>query len=112
MKVAELEHNRWLAASYLFSKYSRMSKSSYFSSSNYNKNKERFDSRDKNDTVHICMTTNKGLKELYGKLTDKTRVGPKQKEGEDIKLVFRNDIEQLKEGLKYYQIKKDESNKQ
>ena len=52
------------------------------------------------------MTTNKGLKVLYTELANKANEGfivdKKAFEQENIKLTFRNDIEQLKETLKYF----------
>lgn len=106
MKIAEMEHNRWLAASYLLYKYSRLTKSAYFSENNFRTDKDKFNSSDSDSTLHICMTTNKGLKVLYTELANKANEGfiPDKKafEQENIKLTFRNDIEQLKETLKYF----------
>lgn len=109
MKLAELEHNRWLAATYLYYKPTRMSVSKYFAMNEDQFNGKRFKSRDAGTTIHICMTTNQGLKDLYKMLEEKsknTNIVKKENktkfDEESIKLVFRNDIEQLKEALKYF----------
>ena len=116
-KLAELEHNRWNAATYLFRKPTRMSLSHYFTVNEYQFNGKRFRSRDSGTTIHICMTTNEGLKNLYALLEEKkeSSVVPKDKkvdfEEESIKLVFENDIEQLKEALNYIVKDDEEKNK-
>ena len=87
-------------------KYSRLTKSAYFSENNFRTDKDKFNSSDSDSTLHICMTTNKGLKVLYTELANKANEGfiPDKKafEQENIKLTFRNDIEQLKETLKHF----------
>ena len=74
IKLAHLEHNRWLASSYLVHKYEQLELKRYEDS------RER---RDANNTRHVFMTTNAGLAKLYGI-------------GKDYKRCFLNDIDATK----------------
>ena len=78
IKLAHLEHNRWLASSYLVHKYEQLKLE------RYEKDGER---RDSNNTRHIFMTTNEGLVKLYNI-------------GQDYKRCFLNDIDATKASFK------------
>ncbi len=88
--LSELEHNRWLATSYLIYKYSQWSTSEHLETYGYS-NPHEYSTKSKNKTRHICMTTNKGLEKLYYLQTKKHKLA------EDVeaskKLCFLNDIE-------------------
>lgn len=86
IKLAMLEHNRWLATVYSLYQYAQMEKKSYTKDSK---------TKTAGETRHICMTTNKGLIDLYnyaikqGKPIDKAK-----------KLTLENDIDATREMLK------------
>ncbi len=86
IKLAMLEHNRWLATVYSLYQYAQMEKNSYTK-----------DSRTKTagDTRHICMTTNNGLLDLYDHAVKKGKPIDKAK-----KLTLENDIDATREMFK------------
>ena len=95
MKLAGLEHNRWLATSFLNHKYGQLSFEEHLEV-NLKNNKRRGKTKDPNETKHVCMVTNAGLKELRAKLISKdafkgTGVEPLDVKDVD-KLVYDNDI--------------------
>ena len=103
MMLAELEHKRWVATSYLYYKYGQWKPSCYVDPTNYSEDKNKFLTSDPSGTKHICMTTNNGLKELY-----KIQTSLDFKKGEEekaLKLTFGNDIQAIIDVLKYYQKK-------
>ena len=101
MMLAELEHNRWLATSYLLYKYGQWKPSSYVDPANYNEKKQKFITSNPSGTKHICMTTNNGLKKLY--IIQTTLDFKKDEEEKALKLTFGNDIQAIIDVLKYYQ---------
>lgn len=95
MKLAGLEHNRWLATSFLNHKYGQLSFEEHLEV-NLKNNKRRGKTKDPNETKHVCMVTNDGLRELRAKLISKdafkgTGVEPLDVKDVD-KLVYDNDI--------------------
>ena len=60
MHLAGLEHNRWLATSYVIHKYGQLEKEEFI---------KLFSTKAKEKTLNVCMTTNDGLHKLfeYGK---------------------------------------------
>ena len=64
IKIANLEHNRWLATNYLLLKAKPLDFDTYLKGDE-NKTKRN------EEHVHVCMTTNEGLQELYAKVKDK-----------------------------------------
>ena len=109
MKLAELEHNRWLASEYLFRKYGQRKKAKYLSQDNYNEAKARLETKNPSFTKHICMTTNKGLKDLYDEQLKLTFIFDKKKNLEKVtKLTFGNDIQSVIDVLKHFRKKKAE----
>lgn len=61
MKLARLEHNRWLGTMYSLYHQSQMPKSEYAQPQYAASNKSKTKGRER----HVCMTTNKGLRDLY-----------------------------------------------
>ena len=114
IKLAQLEHNRWVAASYILNKFSKWDKEFFIKfnqtlATNQIKDKKpKRDIADKgfktssNDAVHICMLTNSGLYNLKQHI-DKQKfdnVTEDSIKNQSYKLVFTNDINQIKEMLK------------
>lgn len=114
IKLAQLEHNRWVAASYILNKFSKWDKEFFIKfnqtlATNQIKDKKpKRDIADKgfktssNDAVHICMLTNSGLYNLKQHI-DKQKfdnVTEDSIKNQSFKLVFTNDINQIKEMLK------------
>ena len=64
VKLANLEHNRWMAANYMISKSRPMDIETYL--------KGKPDKTKSNEqTVHVCMITNEGLRVLYSSINDR-----------------------------------------
>ena len=114
IKLAQLEHNRWVAASYILNKFSKWDKEFFIKfnqtlATNQIKDKKpKRDIADKgfktssNDAVHICMLTNSGLYNLKQHI-DKQKFDNVTEDSikkQSYKLVFTNDINQIKEMLK------------
>ena len=106
MKLAELEHNRWLATSYLYSKYSQWNTTDYLAKSNYtfdDTNKVwKFRTKNDTNTKHICMTNNDGLKNLYKKQIAIDFAKDDRNEENAIKLTFINDVQAIIDALKVF----------
>ena len=107
IKLAQLEHNRWVAASYALHKFSKWDKDEFIKL-NQELNKKGdidvskgFKTR-LGDSMHACMLTNSRLYELRTSLNESTFDGVSQSDIEEqsYKLVFSNDIVQLREMLK------------
>lgn len=114
MKLAELEHNRWMASEYLFRKYGQRKKANYFSKTNYNEAKVKLETKNPSLTKHICMTTNRGLKDLYKEQIGLTFIkGPNKDKNKEncIKLTFGNDIQAVIDVLKHFRKKEEEAKK-
>ena len=110
MKLAELEHNRWMATSYLYYKYGQRKKVRYFDKANLKGTNGLYTSNPSR-TKHICMTTNQGLKDLYSKQTKLTFFENKTKSDEKcLKLTFTNDIQSIIDVLQYFQEKQKGEN--
>ena len=96
-RVAALEHNRWVATNYCLNKHSQAKISDYCTNNNAlieeNGSAWELDSKLDQKTKHICMTTNRGLLELYNKSKDDIKGDPNEVEKQVIKLVFDNDID-------------------
>lgn len=92
IKLANLEHNRWMAATYLNEKSIPFADDDNFLSFlNLNKGFEDGENKDLNtkmddETRHVCMISNQRLRKLYDKCLEKGY----KKAG--LKLVFLNDI--------------------
>jgi len=128
IKLAQLEHNRWVAASYVLNKFSKWDKQEFIKANqtlatNYKENKDnsikinqglaqkKEPERDiankgfktsSNDAVHICMLTNSGLYNLK-QFIDQQKFNNVTEESikkQSYKLIFTNDINQIKEMLK------------
>ena len=56
MHLAGLEHNRWMATAYVINKYSQLEKDTFTSV---------FETKAKEKTLNVCMTTNDGIHKLY-----------------------------------------------
>ena len=100
MKLARVEHNRWLATNYSLYKTAPMKKQEY-REEYIPLNKARTPGHER----HACMTTNKGLRDLYKfsikhELTQKeVEEGKKEivmSETEAKKLTYDNDISIMK----------------
>lgn len=108
MKLAELEHNRWLATSYLLNKYGQWNKTDYLAESNYKYNKRdkiwNFKTKNDSNTKHICMTNNNGLKNLYNSQTAIKFAKDNSNQENAIKLVFRNDVQAIIDALNYFKL--------
>ena len=66
IKIANLEHNRWLAANYVLNKSTPMSFDEYLKGPVGN-------TKTNDGHVHVCMTTNEGLLYLYKTIEDKKK---------------------------------------
>ena len=114
IKLAQLEHNRWVAASYILNKFSKWDKEFFIkfnqtlATNQITDKKPKRDIADKgfktssNDAVHICMLTNSGLYNLKQHI-DKQKFDNVTEDSikkQSYKLVFTNDINQIKEMLK------------
>lgn len=78
-KLAMLEHNRWIATSYSLFQYAQMEKMLYTKNSR---------TKSAGETRHICMTTNRGLIDLYNHAIKQGKA-----EGDIKKTVLENDID-------------------
>ena len=83
MRLARLEHNRWLATMFSLFKQSPMSKKEYNQDRYVRANKSRTPDRER----HVCMTTNKGLHDLY-----KFAIAHGLSKEKAYKLAYENDI--------------------
>lgn len=82
--IAEMEHNRWLIASYLSKRYERRPLSDFL---------KDFKSKNAEKTSNICMTTNEGLRKIY---SDGVKAN-KDKEESLNNLTYRYDTNALRE---------------
>ena len=97
-RISELEHNRWLASAYSLERFSQIRRNDWKNKGEYDVVKEKFKTRLYNDTRHICLTTNKGLVDLFNDNKAKANKDKENKEGmlkANIKLCYLNDINSL-----------------
>lgn len=100
LKIADMEHNRWLQSNnqrfrYLFKDYTKEKDEDLFGV-NKDTNEKEITRKYNDNTQHICMITNEGLRDFY-KYVEK-----KNSEYKDValKLVYTNDIVQLRTIIK------------
>ena len=87
MKLARVEHNRWLATNFTLYKTGLMSKKEYALPDYAKSNKAKTKGRER----HACMTTNKGLRDVYT-----YAVAQGLSEDKAMKLCYTNDIAIMK----------------
>ena len=114
IKLAQLEHNRWVAASYSIHKFSKWDKNEFIrvnqnlaKNQAEGKNPERDIAKDgfqtrTGDVMHVCMVTNDALYKLKSDIDKSKFEGVSEQDIKETsyKLVFSNDIVQINEMLK------------
>lgn len=111
IKLANLEHNRWLAATYFNEKSIPLDDDDNFAkflalNTGYNDNSGKdLKSKSDNKTRHACMVSNQRLRKLY----DVCKANGYSKGG--IKLVFLNDIKPIQKYFELIYNRQEEENK-
>ena len=99
-QIAEFEHNRWLAASYLIFKYGQYNVDAFLNSIELNETTGKLNMETKCNSQHVCMLSNKGLKTLnermkeYSNSEHNIEAGSLAKEA--YKLTCTNDFDTIK----------------
>ena len=70
-RLAELEHNRWVASCYLIWKYRQLAFENFLDTIRLEGGKIKSDTKNNNHTEHVCMITNEGLQILKEKMVKK-----------------------------------------
>ena len=100
--IASLEHNRWLASTYSIYKSDQRSFDDFKDDIKYIEKEHKITMKTKteNCSSHICMVTNKGLKELRGKIMSygkSKKFDLKLLQEKVDELVYLNDIKAMKD---------------
>jgi len=95
IKIANLEHNRWLAATYFMDRCMPLDDVVEGEKAFENLVSNNYSRKIDGNTKHVCMLTNADLKKLYNFYKEKG------KEEEGFKVVFLNDIKPIQ---KYFEI--------
>ena len=99
VKLAELEHNRWLVSIRQDRPYTMMKIEEYVKfDKNGNIDWNNMHTSSNDNVTHVCMTTNEGLKELYDYIEKVSNNSSDM--GLIEKIVFDNDISQLRNVFK------------
>ena len=107
--IAALEHNRWMALEYLVHQYGQLDVNTYLQSLRMENGKIKYDTKDKEETKHVCMISNEGLKHLSKLMeaksdTDHT-LNREMLAAKAYRLTIGNDIDALKKALEAFETK-------